>query len=1079
LEEVGAPQKLNGEDVETTGRVRDDIVSTVERLLLGPVRGRNEVISSPPLDTYLTGILWPKDLSIPEEEDEQLELKADGADEDQPEDQGISLSSIRRPSSLGITFQINISSGFRVRILGGRYSPQESPGGDTSWTRKDVHLHFDVEAGFPRETHRTRAFHDNDGKRVEDVGLELFLKYRVRDGRAIVTATLINVAEEDMQRRHEIALFQSSLQIESMPGQPFEVVGRSTDAPSGDEDFETNELLYRNVIEYAVGHGVSTDWELCDHSVVMLKTAWLPSQKVSSVSPSGHSRLVQLAESGESPFTGKFLADPSNGQEIRRRLELLAAEYEGWISDRNKELDALNLAPRNRQTADRHLRECASALARMRKGISLLSDKALTAFCLANEAMDMQSRGKWRGADAKPLVWRPFQIAFFLLTLPSLVTPSDSEEREKMDLLWFPTGGGKTEAYLALVAFAIFYRRLTLETSRDSGNVTVLMRYTLRLLTVQQFQRASALICACNILRARRPTELGTEPISIGLYVGQAATPNRVITPDDTTTSAKRAIDDERNGGSPPSTPRLLLRCPLCGETLSAYDYDIDEATRTMSIRCRNMACESAGEELPVHTVDEEIYRVKPSLLLGTVDKFAQLPRNARVGELIGSPIGIPPSLIIQDELHLISGPLGTIAGLYETALDMLCTRGGIRPKIIGSTATIGRAKEQVRALFDRTVAQFPPPGIDADDSFFAVRDEALPDRLYVGISSAGRSPKFTLQAAVAAALQSPKHLECIGAADESDLDPFWTCVLYFNSLRELGGAKVLVRDDVGRTMPFYSRQLGDTLRQLEQQDPPEITSRVSSREIPERLEQLQICLGGDPNKGQPLDTVLASNMISVGVDVPRLGHMIVAGQPKSTSEYIQATSRVGRGIDGVVFVVYNVSRPRDLSHFEHFKSYHSALYRSVEATSVTPWSSRARDRALHAAFVGMIRNTLPGLQDDADAIAFDPDSPDVKRAIEYVVRRCLNATSDVPEPEIRAHVMSIVERWAKRTNAAKLSYWAKINPVTGKPMGLHLMRDMEEVWRDPQVWPTPNSMREVEPSAFFSTWEQDAAAAS
>lgn len=635
-----------------------------------------------------------------------------------------------------------------------------------------------------------------------------------------------------------------------------------------------------------------------------------------------------------------------------------------------------------------------------------------------------------------------------------------------MDLLWFPTGGGKTEAYLAITAFQIFLRRLNDSRRRNEGGVDVIMRYTLRLLTVQQFQRAASLITACDMLRQKDSKTLGTARISVGLYVGGDATPNRME-------AARSTLKEEYAGETPKSTPRQLLRCPVCGAELQSQAYKADPVVSRIDITCSAKGCETAGIPLPVLTVDDTLYAAPPSLLIGTIDKFAQLPRRTDMRGLFGLDGGLRPGLIIQDELHLISGPLGSMTGLYETAIDILCTDSGFRPKIIGSTATIGQAARQVRALFDRSVLQFPPPGFDAGDSFFAVRDDTGPDRLYVGLSNAGRSPKFALQAAVAAILQSAQAMRLRGDVAPKDIDPYWTCVAYFNSLRELGGAYVLMQDDVPRQMQFLASRMGNAMRSLEM-PPVELSSRMSSRELPKILQGLEASLpdDDDPYADPPKDSVLASNMISVGVDVPRLGLMVVNGQPKSTAEYIQASSRVGRGMPGLVFTLYNASRPRDLSHFEHFRGYHGALYRRVEATSVTPWAPRARDKALHAVIGAAVRHAIPGLVGDDDAALFDPANPEVVRLVHTIIQRIDRGSCGVETSDAAIQLREIVDQWAgwsaeARAAGTKLKYWEKKAPF-GKTAP-HLMYAAEEgKARGLRGWPTPNTMRDVEPSTAF-----------
>src|SRR5262245_37313824 len=270
-----------------------------------------------------------------------------------------------------------------------------------------------------------------------------------------------------------------------------------------------------------------------------------------------------------------------------------------------------------------------------------------------------------------------------------------------------------------------------------------------------------------------------------------------------------------------------------------------------------------SGARLPIWTIDEEIYRQAPSLLIGTVDKFAQIVRKPETRALFGrGTTHFPPDLIIQDELHLISGPLGSMAGLYEIAIDELCRRDSVRPKVIGSTATIRRAEEQILALFDRGTYQFPAPGLDAGNSGFAVIDNESPGRLYVGVTTAGRSATYMLQAIVASLLQAAAS----PGASPMEQDHYWTLVTYFNSLRELGRALVLMQDDVPVSIGQFAARRGEQRRRIEA--PAELTSRVRSYEIRDMLERLNKPVS-DP---EAVDLLVASNMISVGLDIPGLG---------------------------------------------------------------------------------------------------------------------------------------------------------------------------------------------------------------
>ncbi|KQW57063.1 helicase-related protein [Variovorax sp. Root411] len=1086
--------------------VRAALADAASGLLMGPLRS-DEVIESAPIDTYLTGILWPRGAPV------------DGIDDDAGLDSGSDPTSgvetavpgyrAIRPCSIGITFAVGtgatviISLGETSRYVpvdigqsdrvqgaeagpepaGGRRPTNASEGGSPSvsgegapqsgkaWARQRLgySVRLGPESAPPPPKHE---FMDAQGRSVVDRRLSVHVRRRVGPDQHVLTVTLINEELDDENNsgpRDARCLFQAGLVVEAVVGDAPGIQPRKTPPiTSSDEDTLTNALLYRDVREFAVGHGIAATWASDPADVVReVRTAWLPETRVFGTSPDGHDLLAAFRRSHPDALKAEFLGRESARDAVTASLGAFAECYALWIQQTLR-------ARRDqfhgelRRAADANLDRCASTLGRIRAGVDVLcKDEAVwVAFALANAAMDRQSRFRAKGQGARPLVWRPFQLAFMLLVIPGLADPA-LDDRQCMDLLWFPTGGGKTEAYLALTAFQIFHRRLADEHRRVDGGVDVLMRYTLRLLTVQQFQRAASLIAACDAMR-ETDGRLGQARITLGLYVGSDATPNNM-------SDAREALDQEHADQKPKSSPRQLLRCPVCGSELPAAAYRADPLQPRIEIFCSQADCETGGLPLPVLTVDATIYANPPSLLIGTIDKFAQIPKRTDIRRIFGLDGGLPPGLIIQDELHLISGPLGSMAGLYEASVDLLCTRDGVRPKVIGSTATIGYAAAQVRALFDRSVLQFPPPGFDASDSFFAVRDADGPDRLYIGIPTAGRSPKFALQAVIAALLQSAASLVATGKADDASIDAYWTCVAYFNSLRELGGAYVLMQDDVPRQMQFLSGRLGTPRRELEL-EPEELSSRQSSRELPGLLHALSTTLAqfrSDPFEyAAPKDAVLASNMISVGVDVPRLGLMVVNGQPKSTAEYIQASSRVGRGIPGLVVTLYNFGRPRDLSHFEHFRTYHSALYRNVEATSVTPWAPRARDKALHAVVASVVRHLVPGLEGDEDAAQFDPSSPAVKALVASILARVSAASDSMEASDTKDEIAAVLEEWARRSQDARsssgrLRYWEKKAPF-GRTAP-HLMCSAEEgASRGSLAWPTPNTMREVEPSTAF-----------
>jgi hypothetical protein len=1059
-----------------TAQARDRIVGTIRKLLLGPFEEDEKLVlpgMTPvdPSDVYLTGILWPRHTTLSGEDDDGGTATAgEKGDAESVPEPTAPLFSLRKPASLGLTCRIEgTTSPFEVTLAGATYEPDipagKPPAGEQTWVRKPFEFVVHVGGDERRASWRQHDFVDTRGRRQS--GMELYIRRRVRENALIVTASLINVHPREAGGRGRGCLYQVELAITAgTEGSGCIVAGPPAPAPS-DEDVGSGLLLYRGREEFAVGHGVSASWPSpAGGRVHRVVTEWIPAQVVKAVSRDGHPSLGPLVDPKTPALAAARIGDPSLREVTLASLSSMCGLYMAWVREREREVQSLR--PELFPVAGRHLDTCRKAQRRMEEGLAVLErdPTAFEAFCLANTAMHRQSVAPSKGAAAAPLVWYPFQLAFLLLSIASVVDDSHPD-RGVLDLLWFPTGGGKTEAYLGLTAFAIFLRRL--RGAGDEPHVDVLMRYTLRLLTVQQFQRAAALICSAELLRRESPERLGSVPVSIGLYVGEKATPNHLE-------KAKEALADEANGGHPTSTPRLLLSCPLCGSPLLPAQYRI---TSRMDILCPSAACPSKGGSLQVFTVDEDIYRERPSLVIATVDKFAQLPRKEEVGLLFGRPEGLPPALIVQDELHLISGPLGTVAGLYETCIDLLSTRNGVLPKIIGSTATIGRAAPQVRALFNRDVLQFPPPGLDVGDSFFAVTDEHAPDRLYMGVSSTGRSPKFALQAAVAACLMAAEEARNAGLSDAA-VDPFWTAVAYFNSLRELGGATVLVRDDVSRQTRFYARRLGVNDRVVAG-EPVEITSRVPSTQLPRILKDLERSLMDDPRKGEPIDIALASSMVSVGMDILRLGLMIVNGQPKATAEYIQATSRVGRRVPGLVLTVFNHARARDISHFEHFVNLHQTLYQRVEVTSVTPWSSRARDRALHAIFIASMRHLDPGLGDRFAADSFTTSAPLVADVRSRMLARSGSSGAGMADmQDVAAEVDQVIARWSRRAGEARsrgdrLEYWATMRPIDARPTHDHLMRAAEEpdATSNPMVWATPNSMREVEPSAFYVCWDQ------
>ena len=1076
--------------------IRFELLQRLKLELVGPNRVREQLTGNDrPSQRYLSGLLWPQGSRIDEGEDERAETQTDGEESGIPESIP-PLQQSMNPSSIGLSFVVRAGvKAVRVTASWGEYKESITENGETVWKR--IPMQFSHTLELTEALGKRRSAHAAEGVVLE------WLVRRLGDQSA-VSLFLVNRRQKPEQGVYEDKyLFQPRLRVRSLEpvGRPFAArVWQNENKFDRPDDVLTDELLYREQTVFGVGHGtavkwlnVSTDRQAAGH----LKTTTLPYYEIPKVVPPDWNRGGSLDMNR--------LAEVSNGEEATELLTPLANAYHSWIEEQFGRIDQLGLEMKS--TAELHLEKCRMSLKRIREGIAWIAKEPLVldAFRFANRAMaDQRTQSIWakrarksndwsQGLEPVKAEWRPFQIGFILQSLAGCIDPYHPD-RETADLLWFPTGGGKTEAYLGLAAFVIALRRLRGEVDgcRGDAGVTVLMRYTLRLLTIQQFQRASTLICACEQIRKKNPQKWGEAEFRIGLWVGGNSSPNSFE-------ETVKALEKIRKGEHPQGTPIQLVSCPWCGSPLTDKNYIVKKNDKRLYIGCSRKECEYSlinnKQGIPALVEDEEIYRLAPTMLIGTVDKFARMPWVGETQSLFGHVLGevqnwgfvtegehdsvqevrnnpltltdkrplLPPDLIIQDELHLIGGPLGTMVGLYESAIDWLASvdknEEVRRPKIIASTATIRRADEQVRKLFSRGLAVFPSPGVDARDSFFALEQplEKVPGRLYAGIYAPGRSVKTALVRVYASMLASTAAMK---DWEDCDMDTYHTLVGYFNSLRELGGAVRLMEDDVHSRMAVlekrnHGQHFTFEARKMEGEI-PELTSRVDSRSIPLRLEQLERPFSKDA-KEKAVDVVLASNMISVGVDVSRLGLMVVTGQPKTTSEYIQATSRVGREFPGLVLTVYNWARPRDVSHYERFNSYHAALYRYVEAISVTPYSSRARDRGLAAAIISMSRLRGKGLAPRRGAGSFQPASPDVQLILKRMLERVERVEGPARRDEVEGQMDNYLDLWADYTAKDYLVY-------SGDNKLPRLMRSLGTK-DDETAFAVPNSMRDVEPT--------------
>ncbi|MGI8333672.1 DISARM system helicase DrmA [Actinomadura scrupuli] len=1134
-------------------QVRDELEDYIRRDLLGPWDGPLEQFPPKrmgPRERYLLGMLGPKQAAkstvddAGEVPDTESGVGGDASEVELPEILSPQALGKIWASSMGLSFcvpaNVDVVS---VTAEWGRYDETEHETDEgkkvRAWSREPyvrelgrdglAEVRLDAEPSYKIPL---------TGAHEDEPGVLLAVNVRPRDGKRVVEITLINGQREQTGSTADTTwLFQAQLTVTALDGAKpiFLPVDDPLDdlAAVGSDGEELHlRLLYRNERRYAAGRNVAVHAEVDEgeRRACVLRTTWLPSYNVpATIAPVGEGTPLEHVE-----LSMDVLAT-AGPEELKRGLQPLIDGYQDWLDHREAQIPGL--PEPLRPAATKATYDARQAAKRIAAGVSLLTDPsapyhsdALRAFHFANETMALQRRHTalaplreegmtFQQAEEvigqqgeKAASWRPFQLAFVLLNLPSLTDPAHPERAADhtalVDLLFFPTGGGKTEAYLGLTAYTFAIRRLqglqgTGEDARSGeAGVAVFMRYTLRLLTAQQFQRAAALICAAEVLRRADPGTWGDEPFRIGLWVGAGVSPNWFDDAKDQVFDARTSGDGKR------ANVFQTLACPWCGERLRAErDLHIDEAQRRILLYCHRgegaEACPFSrrmadGEGLPILTVDEEIYRYAPSLVIATVDKLAQLPWKGYAGMLFGrvrqrcprhgyrhddldektgcasrhqkkdalpavssQPVVRlrPPDLIIQDELHLISGALGTTVGLFEAAIAELTSRpydGRLTgPKIIASTATTKRAREQVLGVFGRDLAVFPPQVIDVADTFFSRQvpiTPQTPGRRYLGLCAHGvRIKSAEIRLAEILLLAGQTLFDRYGEA----ADPYMTMVGYFNATRELAGMRRYLDDDVTTRVRRHGKAKGLSDRIVTRAGMltiQELTSRISSGDITDVLKRLEHGFDADLDTSrrrydcpaemarfmkakkeatsrekvtpphpfaqrfndrqraelQPVDAVLATSMLQVGVDVSRFGLMVVVGQPKNTAEYIQASSRVGRDAarPGLVVTLYNWSRPRDLAHYEDFEHYHATFYRQVEALSVTPYTRRSIDRGAAATFVAAVRNAAEDNSRNHDAFDVDLDGP----LVEEITQRLLDRAEAVARERGRGYLQEVLD---------------------------------------------------------------------
>lgn len=1019
---------------------------------------KEEVYYGRPERQYNSGLLYPLEVAMKEvylddasgeinpEDDGEADIENNLKEEDTEETQeNVPISAnVYLPSSMGLTVAVNPEENdLDVIFRCGFYQEKLlndviQQGGSTNWNfRKSLRRQIKIgleEGNFQK----LLTLEDLSGVEIKHLSLRIDGLVRVirlsdeNKSIKLVTITATNMTSISNQkeiRETENILFQCQLDLLGVNYgfQPYPNAS-SLNANISDED-KKFDLLYASEKNYGFGQNCSTEWIEKNEKVDEIWTTFLPEYEIKTMTPdiSLKGKKIEISHAS--------LASAQNAQELIAILEPMVIGYENW----RKDIGKINVKEYYKKIFQANLDEIDISLNRMKRGMEILQSnpQAFKTFRLTNLAMLMQmTNGKEirhiSSEDGRTVFdrerenifeslsftsldslsvnlgnelrkslsdspfrfykWRAFQIAFLLMTIESIVDKKSSD-RELVDLIWFPTGGGKTEAYLSVAAFSILYRRIVNPT--DTGT-DVIMRYTLRLLTADQFQRSARLLCSLDYIRKQFPQIFGENEISLGMWVGASNTPNQN---DQAKTRLNHIIK-----GTKPHFP--IASCPWCGAELKVlngayHGFKLNKGE--LLGYCPDNTC-IFHEGLPIYFVDEQMYSRAPTFLIGTIDKFVQLTWNSRGRSFFGlnnegQRIVSPPNLIIQDELHLISGPLGTLTGIYECLIEELCTDWrketyGIKPKIICATATIKAFDEQIRALFGRKNSKlFPPSGVDINDNFFSTiekdeRGENMPGRKYVGVHPFTQG-RLQTEVQVTGSL-----LEQVGNLPENERDPFWTILSFYNTINDIGKALTLSEQDI----PYHMKQFYDVRnidsskrRFLNQSGVKELTSRLDSDKVAFAISDMKIKY--NPINNESLDLVLASNIIEVGVDIDRLSLMTINGQPKTTAQYIQVSGRVGRRTwerPGLVITEYNPTNSNDKSHFEHFNEYHQKLYSQVEESSVTPFSHYAIERGLPAVIIGYLRQafTINGLGDAPDSDLLEANLSEIVGFIKRIIQR-------------------------------------------------------------------------------------------
>ena len=1054
-------------DIEKYEEARNTIVELLRKELIGPV-SENEIIEgNRPDESYCLGILYPQGQANSEEEDMiVLRLNPDENKENreqydlEQQDDGVNIQNVEKQSSMGITFNVNVEQKeLKLVLKYAQYNKIKVDKEQEEQNGQDENKNYYPQKWqrVPKKTEIKVNIKDNNIIEIEEgLQIKIYINKIFADGTKTITITVFNTKVEAERKKLSKICQKAFFQIEMMleiEGQGEFIEKKIDGRYVNDYEIKNLDLLYKDNKNIAIGHGCSAIWDYENKHVNRIWIDQIPMYKARQMVPNQEDE----AENKVSNFRKMNYLYTAGKEDVCKELNTFVSNYEKWLEEQKSEE---GLTENEIEILDENISKANVICDRMRHTITLLDkdDIAFKAFQLMNLAMMKQMMQKqYKGKEQ--CAWYTFQIAFILLSIDGIIDSSD-EKRQMVDLLWFPTGGGKTEAYLGIIAFTIFLRRMReVKEGRSGAGVTAIMRYTLRLLTLQQFQRASTLICACELIRRENINLLGTEEISIGLWVGEL-TKNRL---DDQKKQIRNYIESQ--GKTRENDPCLIKECPWCKERIKPTQYNITPVDR-IEIKCGK--CEFEGP-LPIYIVDDEVYTHRPTLLFSTIDKYARIPWEPRVRTLFGIDDDkvLPPELIIQDELHLIAGPLGTIDGLYEIILDEFFRKNDIKPKIIASTATIRNSDSQIKALYNRNSCIFPTQIRDIKNSFFAREgnESEKASRLYLGVISNNVTQTTLLIRVYSALFYAVKYIEQSGNYDEEIVDSFWTLVGYFNSIKELGGAVVQIRNDVDGRYRYLVNNKFLSIMENEKEKmnahfskSEELTSRNANNarisEILKNIENKHLINGNETNP--PYNYILATNMISVGIDIDRLNLMIINGQPKLNAEYIQASSRVGRKTPSIVITMYNSSKSRDISHYEQFLRYHSNIYKYVEATSVTPFANMAREKALHSILISLARQLIEEMNSNEGAALVSKYREQIDEFKDIIIKRAEDISPEKKE-EVEQELDKIIEKWENISSG--LGYVKNEK----KNINKELLVNVDEEVTKSTGFKTLNSMRNVD----------------